>query len=142
MLGNTVSPRDDLIQVVYSLIFLHSKFLPLYDFLGDDPLGMKFWDLKVRSSAYEFCDLNETLFMKPVLEECYRIGYDETPDYSKITFLLKQILLDVDVLPGGIYYKAHQLLDDEDPGMDELSVPDDDHETNFNPPSLSYHGRV
>ena len=50
--------------------------------------------------------MNNSSFLEKVLEVCYEIGYDETPNYSKIMFMLHKILLDGDLIPGGKYLKG------------------------------------
>ena len=37
--------------------------------------------------------------LKPVLEYAYSLGFEEEPDYTKLKFLLKKILLDEEVVP-------------------------------------------
>ena len=36
-----------------------------------------------------------------VLDECYKMSYDATPNYLKLKFMLKKIMLNKSVLPGG-----------------------------------------
>ena len=52
-LDQTLSRRDDLIQVVYILMCLHNSFKPLRRFLEND--SDKFVEIKRETSAEEFC---------------------------------------------------------------------------------------
>ena len=43
------------------------------------------------------------MFLYEALEECYEMEYKDIPNYSKLTFLLKKVLLKMDLAPGGKY---------------------------------------
>ena len=66
--------------------------------------------------------------MIEMLEECYNIGYDKVPDYNKLKFMLKKILLNHEVLPGGQFHQVPVILNqrgqDHDP-EDEQEIPDE-----------------
>jgi len=34
------------------------------------------------------------------MEEAYGYEYDEQPDYKKLIYLLQQVLLDIEIIPG------------------------------------------
>ena len=47
--------------------------------------------------------MNNSQFLSEVLDHCYKLKYDETPDYSYIVFLLKKSAMELDLAPGGIF---------------------------------------
>ena len=69
---------------------------------------------KKQTSPEDFCVQNAKLFV-PALEFVYTIGFEERPDYSKICFLLKKALLDIDIIPTQFFYW-------KDISISELSV--------------------
>ena len=107
----TLSRRDDLIQVVYNLICLQSSFKPLRRFLGVDPLGENFKKYKKLTTAAQFCNFNNSQYLSEVLEHCYSLKYDETPDYSKIVFLMKKALMGLELGPEGIFSRSISSID-------------------------------
>ena len=92
---DALSRRDDIIQIIYNLICLFNSFKPLQAYIGtdDDELTL-FSEFKKNSSAKDFCGLNKTPIFTEVLNECYEMGYDATPNYVKLKFMLKKILLE------------------------------------------------
>ena len=100
-LDQTLSRRDDLIQIVYNLMCLFNSYRPLRDIIGDHP--DEFIEYKKEASAEEFCKDNDCEFLSEVLDHCYSLKYDETPDYAKIIFLLKKALMDLGLGPGDIF---------------------------------------
>ena len=84
----TLSRRDDFIQIVYNLMCLSNEFGPIRNIMGFDPEGENFAEYKNKVSASEFCEQNGTPFFSDVLEECYSLGYNEVPKYHKIIYLL------------------------------------------------------
>ena len=104
----TISRRDDLIQIVYNLICLKNSFLPLRDYLPPDNDDLdEFKKFKMESSAREFCKRNNTRQFIEILNECYGMLYDETPNYTKLKFMLKKIILNMNKLPGGKFLEDH-----------------------------------
>ena len=54
---------------------------------------------KKDSNAKVFCEKMHTLFLRDFLDEAYNMAYDETPNYSKLRFLLIKELLNLSHLP-------------------------------------------
>ena len=50
-----------------------------------------------------------TYALAPVLEEANSYGFDETPNYGKLRFLLQKILLDWDLVPDSYYEFSGQI---------------------------------
>ena len=61
----------------------------------------------MESSAREFCKRNNTRQFTEILNECYGMLYDETPNYTKLKFMLKKIILNMNKLPGGKFLENH-----------------------------------
>ena len=102
----TLSRRDDVIQVIYSLMCLYNQFLPLREYLGRDTEDFDLFRIfKTEETAKEFCEVADCEFLREALEESYATEYDQDPDYSKIKFLLQKALLEERIVPGGRYYQ-------------------------------------
>ena len=82
---------------------LQNSFRPIRRLLGDDPENELFVEYKKQTSAEEFCRQNKSKFLSEALDHIYSLKYEETPDYSKIIFLLKKGLMDMNLGPGGIF---------------------------------------
>jgi hypothetical protein len=70
------------------------------------------------ASAKEFCDGKESAKnFTPLLEEALKIGYDERPNYNKLIFMMKYLLIEKHITPhkGFRFYEA---LDDQEFGSD------------------------
>ena len=80
---------------------LINKFDPIFEMIGRDPDSRQFMEFKKSKSAEEFCLANKTSILIKALSECYETEYDAEPPYTKIDFLLKKILLENNILPGG-----------------------------------------
>ena len=48
---------------------------------------------KILTKAKEFCD-KDTEFLEPLLNYSYKLKYVEKPDYNKLRFMIKKILLE------------------------------------------------
>ena len=51
-------------------------------------------------SAYKYCETKAVGFMAPVMQEAYDCT---APDYSKLRFLIKKILIDENVVPSTLF---------------------------------------
>lgn len=102
------SRRDDLISLVYNLIFLmdYTRLTYLYQLPGK---GMKQQfeiakKAKARLGPKELCgeSLKSTSVfkIKPFVEEIWKLKFDELPDYDHLRFLLQKSLLDEDLVPS------------------------------------------
>ena len=115
--NHTLSRRDDLIQIIYNLMVLYNDFKPLIEFFGScRDVQEVFERFKKEESAFNFCFNNRTVFLFEALEECYQTGYEDEPNYSKITFLLQNVLLKLNQIPGGKYKlrrESHSLIESD-----------------------------
>lgn len=85
----TLSRRDDLIQVLYNLMVLQNNFGPLRAQLGQDDIHHSgFIAFKRDATAEDFCRANNSGFLIKTLEMCYELRYEQEPDYGKIKFTL------------------------------------------------------
>ena len=65
----TLSRRDDLIQVIYSLMCLYNEFAPLRLYLGRDTKDFdKFREFKTEETAEEFCEVADCEFLTEALK--------------------------------------------------------------------------
>ena len=60
-------------------------------------------EFKKTKSAKEFCRANKTRKLSKALSVCYDTEYDADPPYTQVDFLLKKLLLDCNISPGGIF---------------------------------------
>ena len=58
-------------------------------------------------TAEQYCQ-GKASFLTEVLHHAYEIKFEEQPNYDKIRFLLKKILLDQDVVPVVPFVWNHQ----------------------------------
>ena len=75
-LGNQFGRRDDIINIIYLLIWFHSKRT-----LNEDQ--------KLTYTAEEICMGSNKCF-QPILEEAYTYKYEDEPRYGVLIFLLEQ----------------------------------------------------
>ena len=79
--GQTLSRRDDIIQVIYTLVFMRDsdnywqKFVNPTNQDGKDYEYIK--SFKMNTSAKEFCKSEKCEILSPLLEEAYSYSYDE-----------------------------------------------------------------
>ena len=99
----TLSRRDDLIQVMYNIMLLENRFRPIQRYIGRDPDFERFLEWKIEASPEEFCIVNRQEYLIDALNYCFKLGYEEEPNYDKLKFILKKALLDNNKVPGGRY---------------------------------------
>ena len=95
----TLSRRDDIISIVYILVYLIDTELKWIDF--DKPIAQQFEDIanfKIITSAKDFLS-QRTKFLLPLLEYAYKLGFDERPDYQRMKFMFRKILMEKDYKP-------------------------------------------
>ena len=99
----TLSRRDDIISIIYNLIFLVNgkiqKMKKDLEFEEQFKIMRKF---KIKSSAKEYCG-GKAIHLTPILEYAYQLGFKEQPNYDKLRFMLRKILLDLDQTPIYIF---------------------------------------
>ena len=69
--------------------------------------------------------MTNTPMFTDVLEECYETKYVQEPNYGKIIFLLKKILMDEEIAPGGIYQSERYDGPDMVPGEENSEAPEE-----------------
>ena len=71
---NVGTRRDDIIQLIYTLIFCLDNFIELLEkVFNEDGMGA----FKLRASADEFCGEGPARILAPLLNEAYKYTYNE-----------------------------------------------------------------
>jgi serine/threonine protein kinase len=104
IMGNQSSRRDDIIQIVYNLIYLlNPKDCWMYKFLEtDDPIG-EMRDFKEKASPQQICAGDRCQCIIQLCEEAYSYDYDSKPRYGVLKFILENELMKLNVIPDKIY---------------------------------------
>ena len=85
--------------MIYLLIFLINGKIDKYELKKSTRAQFKqIGKHKLESSAFKYC-MGKASVLTPVLEYAYNLAFRERPDYSKITFMLKKTLLDMNKIP-------------------------------------------
>ena len=95
----TLSRRDDIISIMYILVYLIDTELTWIDF--DKPIVQQFEDIanyKINTQAKDFLS-KRTKFLLPLLEYAYKLDFDERPDYKRMKFMFRKILMEKDYKP-------------------------------------------
>lgn len=97
--GFPYTMRDDVISIVYNLLFLMNATTSWFDKYGDEPYltTLKF---KLEASKEELCECKA---LAPLYEEAYSYTIDEKPNYGKMRFLLEKELIGSYCVPDQIY---------------------------------------
>lgn len=96
----TLSRRDDIISLIYMLIFCINSKQAWID--NSRPVNEQFEEIgkfKVLTKSKDFCD-KETEFLLPLLSYSYKLKYEEKPNYNRLRFMFKKILLDKGFFPS------------------------------------------
>ena len=103
-MGNQASRRDDIIMIVYNMIYLLNPYNSwMYRFLRTgDPINdmMKF---KAKASAEEICEGERCECILDLCKEAYSYDFEEAPRYGVLKFILEQELLKLEVIPDKNY---------------------------------------
>lgn len=59
----------------------------------------------------EFCEGPKTYFLAPLLEEAMAYRFDEAPNYCKLKFLMKKLLIENNIKPAPSFVFDQQLWD-------------------------------
>lgn len=97
----TLSRRDDLISLIYFLIFCVDSKLDWIDLTR--PISDQFNEIaryKILTKPRELCQKPGRQFLYPLCKYIYQLNFKEKPDYQKMRFLLEKVLLDIDIVPG------------------------------------------
>ena len=89
---NEPSRRDDIISMVYVIIFLMKRILPWQDVIYSTRIEkyQMIHNIKKMVTHEELCNLLPDK-LKNIIDYSYGLKYSETPDYDYIEFLLKTI---------------------------------------------------
>ena len=104
IMGNQSSRRDDIIQIVYNLIYLlNPKDSWMYRFQdAQDPVAVM-RDFKVNALPKEICEGDRCGCITDLCAEAYSYKYDEMPRYGVLKFILENELIKLNVVPDQIY---------------------------------------
>ena len=78
----SISRRDDLISLGYVLIYLQKKELPWQDINAENKV-VEIGKIKKEINLDDLCR-NCVNGLKEYMEYCYKLEYDENPDYNKL----------------------------------------------------------
>ena len=89
---NEPSRRDDIISMVYVIIFLMNRTLPWQDVMHSNKIekNQMIHEIKKNVIHEELCKLLPEK-IKNIIDYSYELEYSETPDYDYIEFLLKTL---------------------------------------------------
>ena len=99
----TLSRRDDIISLMYFLAYLIDSDLNWIDF--NKPVNSQFEAItkyKIETSAKNFLN-KKTMMLLPLVKYAYALNFDEKPDYERIKFMFRKILIKRDFLPDRIF---------------------------------------
>lgn len=96
-LGSSISRRDDVISLIYTLIHGRDHFGSLLSKANNDQAIYLF---KLTASAKQVCEGNRTQFLAPIMEEAMSYRYEQKPNYDKLKFLLKKVLIEHYIKPS------------------------------------------
>ena len=97
----TLSRRDDLISVIYLLIYLATGDIPFVSKSRslEDQVG-RIKRLKNRFTPKQFCLLSKTQYLTEFSEAIYNLSFEEKPDYGLLRFFLIKNLMQQDLVPN------------------------------------------
>ena len=90
----TQSRKDDLISLMYSLVYLVNETTEwAYEYIQDINLQRDMiHEFKKKATPAQICN-GESSPMTPVLEMIYDLGYDEKPNYDKLIFEFSKAIM-------------------------------------------------
>jgi len=100
--GHPYTKRDDVIAIVYNLLFLMDS----QDSWFATKLNTEYSELvefRLKADASEICGGNRCEALIPLYEEVYSYGLNEKPNYGKLKFLLEMELVDSFCKPDKFY---------------------------------------
>lgn len=105
LMGNQTSRRDDIIQIVYNMIYLlNPPNSWMYRFDQDDSSPQsEIRKFKQRASPEEICEGERCHVLIELCKEAYSYDYEDEPRYGLLRFILKKELLKLNVLPDKFY---------------------------------------
>lgn len=105
------SRRDDLISLVYTLVFMldQSRMSFINNLVDKDKLERLriVGEAKDKMTVQDLCGSSESesiaFLLTPFAEEVMKYEYDEQPDYNKLRFLLERVLMQKNIAPSRKY---------------------------------------
>ena len=97
--GLSLSRRDDIISLLYMLIHLHDSRLPFCEL--NKPINIQESQMahhKIDKTARGYLTNTSKMFL-PILEYAYGLGFAKRPDYHRMKFLFREILIKSGNLP-------------------------------------------
>ena len=104
ILGNQSSRRDDIIQIVYNLIYLLNPpncWLYRFDHTTDPAEEMR--KFKESATPKEICEGERGECLIELCKEAYSYEYEDMPRYGVLKFLLEKELMKLNVIPDKYY---------------------------------------
>ena len=101
--GLTLSRRDDIISMIYVLNYLIDTRMTWVKF--DQPLPQqmkKIREFKTQTPAKDFLS-KKAKHLIPMLSYAYDLQFEERPDYERLKFMFRKVLMDKDYLPDKIF---------------------------------------
>ena len=103
-IGIEQSRRDDLISLLYSLIFLYEGKLPWDEIKAktkEEKLE-KIYNYKSQYTPEILCqDFPKEIY--PIFEHIFNLNFEETPNYSFIQVILKKIMDNLNIVDDNVY---------------------------------------
>ena len=100
----SLSRRDDLISLVYLLMYLATGKLPFVK--HDLPLMEQINRIKRKKNKYspqKFCTALKCAYFTEFAKEIYALGFEDEPDYSHLRFILQKNLMDKNDYPNRVF---------------------------------------
>ena len=100
--GHPYTKRDDVIAIVYNLLFLMDPTESWFEKYMQVPYldTIKF---KLKATNEELCSGQRCSCMVPLFEEAYSYSINEKPNYGKMVHLLKKELIKIYCVPDKIF---------------------------------------
>jgi hypothetical protein len=89
----TLSRRDDIISLMYFLVYLIDTKQAWIDFSKD--IAQQFGEIrryKIKTKAKDFLT-KKTMILLPFASYAYDLEFEERPDYEKLKFFLRKIIM-------------------------------------------------
>ena len=111
--GQTLSRRDDIIQIVYTLIYLlnpqNFKMAEIYTRnINKSNSFEEMKAYKLNATPEDICSEQRTLCLRNILIEAYSYCYDQTPRYGVLKFLLEKELMELHCVPDKYFTWFHK----------------------------------
>lgn len=98
--GQTLSRRDDIIQIVHNLVYLlNPKNQEVEYIMEQDDVFSGMGDYKLSASPEDVCSEDICKCLIPLLAEAYSYDFEEKPQYGKLKFMLEHELLKINCIP-------------------------------------------